>query len=267
MKEYDVFISYSRSDLHQVKAIKDELERTAGVRCWMDLNGIESGTPRFTNAIIEGIENCSVFLFMRSFSSQSSKYALLELNYASEETDKHVVIVNIDDSPMSKEFRFLYGLTDTIKWDDVPQHDKLIRDIKKWFVYPKKEADVFIVYSRKDIDTVLPIYEKLEEAGIKCWFDVGDMYNKSVIVDAIKHVKAALFMSSVNSNASLKDVSEIFLASRYGKEIIPVRLDMTPYAESIAFDICNYDYVIYDKSRREDSFNELFKKIASTLKM
>lgn len=131
-KKYDVFISYSRANLEEVRTVKKEIEESTNKRCWMDLEGIESGAPRFTESIIEGIEQCDVFLFMRTSQSQSSKYALLELNYATEETKKHVVIVNVDDSEMTKEFKFLYGLTDTIDWGNKPQRDKLIRDIVKW---------------------------------------------------------------------------------------------------------------------------------------
>lgn len=136
---------------------------------------------------------------------------------------------------------------------------------------PNKDEKVFISYSRKDTDTVKIIYKQLQKAGIKCWLDENGMYSgvsyKTVIVKAIKNSDAVLFMSSVNSNASLHVVSEISLASKHGKKIIPVRLDMTPYSESIEYDIINHDYVIYDKSRMEDSFNELLKKIVSTLKM
>ena len=53
----------------------------------------------------------------------------------------------------------------------------------------------------------------------------------------------------------------------YGKKIIPIRLDMSPYSESIEYDIINHDYVIYDKTRVEQSDNEILKKIASTLEM
>lgn len=136
---------------------------------------------------------------------------------------------------------------------------------------PNTDEEVFISYSRKDSDTVKTIYKQLQKAGIKCWLDEDGMYSgvsyKKVIVNAIKHVKSVLFMSSANSNESLNVVSELSLASKYGKKIIPVRLDMTPYSESIEYDIINHDYVVYDKSRSEDSFNELLKKIVSTLKM
>ena len=138
--KYDVFISYSRSDLDKVKAIKTEIERATGANCWMDLEDIESGVPRFTKTIIDGIEQCQVFLFMRSEQSQESKYALLELNYASEDAARHVVILNIDDSRMTKEFRFLYSLTDTIDWNNQPQREKLFRDIRKWSGKAEEEA-------------------------------------------------------------------------------------------------------------------------------
>jgi len=136
---------------------------------------------------------------------------------------------------------------------------------------PDMNKDVFISYSRKDRDTVKPIYEQLENAGVKCWLDEDGMYSgvsfKKVIVDAIKHSKVLLFMSSDNSNKSRNVVNEVSIAVEYGKKIMPVRLDMTPYSESIEYDIINHDFVVFDKSRREASFNELLKKIVFTLKM
>lgn len=68
---------------------------------------------------------------MRSATSQLSKYALRELNFA-EEKGKRFVIIHIDDSQLSDEFRFLYGLADTIDWNSQPQREKLLRDLQKW---------------------------------------------------------------------------------------------------------------------------------------
>ena len=130
-QKYDVFISYSRANLEKVKSIKAEIERSTGVRCWMDLEGIESGVPRFTRSIIEGIKQCQIFLFMCSAQSQSSEFALRELNFADKRCP-HIVIVHIDAFQMNEEFEFLYGLTDAIDWNNLPQREKLYRDIKKW---------------------------------------------------------------------------------------------------------------------------------------
>ena len=133
------------------------------------------------------------------------------------------------------------------------------------------DKDIFISYSRKDSDTVKQIYASLEKAGYKCWLDENGMYSgisyKKVIVDAIKRSKILLFMSSENSNKSQNVISEISIAMKYGKKIIPIRLDMSHYYESIDYDIVNHDYVVYNKSRMEESFKDLLKKLVSTLKM
>lgn len=79
---YDIFISYSRKDIDLIRKVKSTIEDSCNVECWMDLKAIESGSSRFTKDIINGINNCKVFLFMLSKNSQESKYALRELDYA-----------------------------------------------------------------------------------------------------------------------------------------------------------------------------------------
>lgn len=131
----DIFISYSRRDIGLVKQIKEEIEKSIGIHCWMDINGIESGSPRFTKDIVNGINNCKVFLFMLSEHSQGSEFALRELNFAYNKRETlgiRVVIINICGCKLTDEFDFMYGLTDTISWTDAPQHDKLIKDLKTW---------------------------------------------------------------------------------------------------------------------------------------
>lgn len=136
---------------------------------------------------------------------------------------------------------------------------------------PAADKDIFISYSRKDVEIVKAIYEWLERAGYKCWLDVDGMFSgvsyKKVIVDAIKRSKVLLFMSSENSNKSRNVVNEVSIAVEYGKKIIPVRLDMSSYSESIEYDIINHDYVVYDRSRVEESNREMLKKIVSTMEM
>lgn len=133
------------------------------------------------------------------------------------------------------------------------------------------DKDIFISYSRKDSEIVKAIYEWLERAGYRCWLDVDGMFSgvsyKKVIVDAIKSSKVLLFMSSENSNKSRNVVSEVSVAVEYGKKIIPIRLDMSLYSESIEYDIINHDYVVYDRSRVEESNREMIKKIVSTMEM
>ena len=127
---YDFFISYSRADLEQVKSIKAELEQSTGAHCWMDLEGIESGS-KFEEVIISAINSSETMLFMLSENSMKSDYAIKELDYA-ERKGKRLVIVVIKEVKMTDEFIFSYQKYDQISWNDESQREKLIRDICKW---------------------------------------------------------------------------------------------------------------------------------------
>ena len=127
---HDIFISYSRRDLAAVKPIKEELE-AQGFSCWMDLEGIESGSEEFTNHLVKAIKAAKCFLFFLSASSQKSKWSLKEIRYATEQ-NKRVVIVRINDCALTDAFSFSYGGDDIIDWRVPEQKEKLLRDLSRW---------------------------------------------------------------------------------------------------------------------------------------
>lgn len=98
----------------------------------MDLKAIESGSKQFTKDIVDGINNCEVFLFMLSEHSQKTEFALRELEFANEKK-KRVVIVNINYCQLNDEFQFMYGLSDRINWKDELQReiDARIKEVEK----------------------------------------------------------------------------------------------------------------------------------------
>lgn len=109
---------------------------------------------------------------------------------------------------------------------------------------PKREEmnhQVFISYSRKDIESVNYIREILDRNGIPYWIDKDGIFSgenyKEVIVDAIETAKAVIFVSSVHSNASINVIRELGYAVKQRRTIIPIMLDDTPYAKSIRLDI------------------------------
>lgn len=172
----EIFISYSRKDFDKVKAIKNEIDDTLGITCWMDLDGIESG-DRFAKVIISAINSHDTFLFMLSPNSMASEYALDELEFARNKK-KRVIIVYISSCEMTDEFSFRYSRFDTIEWDNPLQHKKLISNLTKWFP-PKKHIDntanifseseiynsqihVFIIY-RNAISTASSVNEACEK--------------------------------------------------------------------------------------------------------
>lgn len=186
--------------------------------------------------------------------------------------DKYSMMERWDFLPMFEQFSAQEAIA---KMMNKQSSERLITDEvlvpQPLAATPDLEKDIFISYSRKDSDIVKQIYEWIEKAGYKCWLDVEGMFSgisyKKVIVDAIKRSKVLLFMSSENSNKSRNVVSEVSIAMEYNKKIILVRLDMSPYSESIEYDIINHDYVAYDKSRMEESNRDMLKIIVSTLKM
>lgn len=127
----EIFISYSRKDFDKVKAIKDEIDHELGLDCWMDLDGIESG-DQFEDVIISAINAHDTMLFMLSYNSMNSQFALDELNFAKMK-GKRVVLLFIEPCQMTDKFCFKYSKYDTIDWNDPLQHKKLISNLHKWF--------------------------------------------------------------------------------------------------------------------------------------
>lgn len=117
------------------------------------------------------------------------------------------------------------------------------------------EHQVFISYSRKDSEEIIPICSVLNDLGIKYWLDVDGIYSgesyKDVICNAIKSAIIVLFISLENSNSSHNVAKEISLADEYGKIIIPILLDKTPYAPRINYDLSSIECIDY--SNRDDN--------------
>lgn len=124
---------------------------------------------------------------------------------------------------------------------------------------PKREEmdhQVFISYSRKDLEAVNIIREVLERNGITYWIDKEGIFSgenyKEVIVDAIEMSKTVLFVSSVNSNASINVVRELGYAVKQCRTIIPVMLDDTPYAKSVRLDIADIHQIEFNGSKASE---------------
>ncbi|MCR4921190.1 MAG: toll/interleukin-1 receptor domain-containing protein, partial [Bacteroidaceae bacterium] len=131
----EIFISYSRKNLTLVAAIKAEIEEATGTECWMDVRNIPASSLRFSKDIVDGINACRVFLFMLSKESQESEWALNELLFAKEkvksETQKDVIILNIDGCQLNDEFRLVCKLMNIIMWNDLPQKENMFNSIRQ----------------------------------------------------------------------------------------------------------------------------------------
>ncbi len=142
----------------------------------------------------------------------------------------------------------------------------------------KGHRDVFISYSRKDYvdenDNVIPdnvvskIRKALTDAGITYWFDEEGIYSgdkfTEKIVSSIEASKVFLFISTINASKSPWTSKEIACADEFGKYIIPVRIDKTPYNKKIMFRIADLSYVDYGKNP-EKGLQEIITSINAYL--
>ena len=95
---------------------------------------------------------------------------------------------------------------------------------------PIMKHDVFISYSREDLDQVEPFVKMIEQrANVKCWIDWTGIESgaqfEDVIVRAIDSVDVVLFFISENSINSHYAKLEINYAYNVKKRVVPVILD------------------------------------------
>ena len=130
-----IFISYKREDKERVLALKNDIENATGEKCWIDLDGIESNA-QFVAKIVGAIDECEIFLFMRSkehnnITNLETDWTIREVNYALEE-HKNIVIVNLDNTPMPKWFKFMFPNKQEIDATDTDKLARLNKDLCEW---------------------------------------------------------------------------------------------------------------------------------------
>lgn len=130
--------------------------------------------------------------------------------------------------------------------------------------------DVFISYSRQDIQFVHIFLSLFKENEINYWIDIDGIYSgdafKKVITKAIKASKVFLFFSSKASNNSEWTAKEINLAVLFKKEIIPIRIDESYYNDEVVFDLAGLDFVNYSNCNDRNLLDEkLIKSIMNLI--
>ena len=111
--------------------------------------------------------------------------------------------------------------------------------------------DVFISYSRLDKESTDIICKYLDKYGISYWIDRESVHHgnnfKVEIIEAIQSSKVLIFISSVNSNKSPNTIKEVSIAEKYGKVVIPIRIDDSAYDKSLEYDLCNRDWMNFQE--------------------
>ncbi|MBR3615715.1 MAG: TIR domain-containing protein [Bacteroidaceae bacterium] len=143
--KYDVFISYSRKDSAIVKRFADELHK-AGYRCWLDVDGVETG-DEFKSKIVTAIKESELFLFFSSQASNRSPWTVKEVNVAVS-LKKTIIPIKLDANVYNDSLLFDLAGLDFIRCEGSNDVDeaiaKLIRSLGKKIVADKKdEIDIY----------------------------------------------------------------------------------------------------------------------------
>ena len=171
--------------------------------------------------------------------------------------DRNYVMTEMDYIDMFENFAIKSALTryQTLSTTSLQPVDSPPKQLP--VEIPKREEMkhlVFISYSRKDEETVATIKAILDEYKIPYWIDKEGIFSgenyKEVIVDAIEVAKVIIFISSVNSNASINVIREMGYAVQQRKTIIPILLDDSQYAKSIRLDIADIDQIEYKNTEQ-----------------
>jgi Novel STAND NTPase 2/TIR domain len=99
----EIFISYSAKDKKIADAICQALEE-AGLDCWIAPRDITPGA-KYAEALIDGINNCKIFLLILSFTSNESPQVEMEVDRAA---SKNITILSfrIDPVVLSKTMEY-----------------------------------------------------------------------------------------------------------------------------------------------------------------
>ncbi len=128
---------------------------------------------------------------------------------------------------------------------------------------------IFISYSRKDKDVVLPFSAKLEDSlGIKCWIDLQGISHSEdfteKIISAIDSCEVVLFMASKNSMSSEFVKREISYALSKGKRIAPIVIDGSAFTNWFQFNLGHLNCINYND---EEDIKKFVTDLYSWLKI
>lgn len=127
---------------------------------------------------------------------------------------------------------------------------------------------IFISYSSKDKITADAICHVLESHGLKCWIAPRDIpagceYG-DLIDEAIKHAKTVVVIFSAAASSSNWVKAELNVAFEEHKDIVPFRIDATPFAGQHRL-ILNHKHWIDAYPDYKTKFSDLVKSVKNTL--
>jgi hypothetical protein len=121
--------------------------------------------------------------------------------------------------------------------------------------------DVFISYSRRDLEFVTQLYDELTARQVNAWFDkesiqVADHWRTS-IVEGIRDCKVFVLVQSPDSFASVNVRKEVDLAERYKRPIVPLAWRKADTPVAFEYQLAGLQYINFRETTSAENFDEL----------
>ncbi len=124
--------------------------------------------------------------------------------------------------------------------------------------------DVFISYSHKDSDIREAVVNKLESAGISCWYAPRDIRPgkewADTITKALQDCRMVVLIFTENSNTSVQVLREVGLSVDFKKEIIPFKCDDCTLTGSMQYYLSTLHW-LNCSDNRDASLDELLQLV------
>lgn len=192
-----IFISYKRANKKEVFDLVKKIENRLKVKCWVDLDGIESNV-QFASKICNAIDDSKVVLFMHSSVHLTidfeEDYTIKELNYA-KNTNKKVILVKLDDSPLKNVFLLEFGSKNYRDSRDNDQFERLLSDISKYVKTSDSEPNYVLNRNHSNEDS-----SELNDRGLAYFYGNGVPQDYT---QAVKLFRKAAYQGHVNAQYNL----------------------------------------------------------------
>jgi hypothetical protein len=140
---------------------------------------------------------------------------------------------------------------------------KTFDEITKSLSYEGNAPYIFISYSHKDSDRVMPAISELQSAGYKVWYDAGIKAGSKwpdYIANRLSNSALVILFISAASIDSQYCSQELTFAQSLKKPILSVILDETPIPLGMQMQLCNHQSLI---AYRHNSIESYVKELCS----
>ena len=129
--------------------------------------------------------------------------------------------------------------------------------------------DIFISYSRRDLEFVHQLYSELASRGISVWFDqeniqVADHW-RALIVEGIRECKIFMVILSPDAVASVNVRKEVDLAQRYQRQIVPLIWRATEIPVAMEYQLAGIQWIDFAETASQENFSQLAEVLSGLI--